>query len=343
MNLGDATTGETLTVATGATAAGVDHLVFTAGGATAVEAINNVSAGVKAGQYTVKWDASNQTVQLFDAAGTTNIGAGHKVDLDPKTAPANQTFTLGDPEQGQTIDITVATAALDKVNNTQDIITISSSSGKVVNDGTSGVNATLASVVSSSNFLDNGSYTVKVSAGNIQLFDQNNRAIGAAQTWVKDKDFTLGDATTQRTVVVHTANTAAIGTDATIQITNNGQSAETAQFTGHAKYESARAYAGLDVSSANAAAMALDKIDKAIGQVSYQRSQLGAIQNRLDHTINNLQVVSENLTASESRIRDVDMAMEMTQFTKHQILMQSGTAMLAQANQKNQAVLSLLR
>jgi flagellin len=70
---------------------------------------------------------------------------------------------------------------------------------------------------------------------------------------------------------------------------------------------------------------------------------MGAVQNRLEHTINNLQVVSENLTASESRIRDVDMALEMTNFTKHQILMQSGTAMLAQANQKNQSVLSLLR
>ncbi|HLO03616.1 MAG TPA: flagellin, partial [Symbiobacteriaceae bacterium] len=80
-----------------------------------------------------------------------------------------------------------------------------------------------------------------------------------------------------------------------------------------------------------------------INTVSAQRSQLGSIQNRLEHTINNLSVVSENLVASESRIRDVDMASEMANFTKQQILMQAGTAMLAQANAKNQSVLSLLQ
>ena len=74
-----------------------------------------------------------------------------------------------------------------------------------------------------------------------------------------------------------------------------------------------------------------------------QRADLGAIQNRFDHTINNLNVAVENLTASESRIRDADMAQEMVQFTRNQILSQAGTAMLAQANQASQGVLSLLR
>ena len=73
------------------------------------------------------------------------------------------------------------------------------------------------------------------------------------------------------------------------------------------------------------------------------RADLGAIQNRFDHTINNLNVAVENLTASESRIRDADMAQEMVQFTRNQILSQAGTAMLAQANQASQGVLSLLR
>lgn len=86
----------------------------------------------------------------------------------------------------------------------------------------------------------------------------------------------------------------------------------------------------------------LGKIDEAIDKVSAERSKLGAIQNRLEHTISNLGVTMENLTASESRIRDVDMAEEMTEFTKHQILIQSATAMLAQANMKPQAVLQLL-
>jgi flagellin len=86
----------------------------------------------------------------------------------------------------------------------------------------------------------------------------------------------------------------------------------------------------------------LTQIDKAIDKVSAERSKLGAIQNRLEHTIANLSVTMENLAASESRIRDVDMAQEMTEFTKNQILMQSATAMLAQANMKPQAVLQLL-
>jgi flagellin len=91
------------------------------------------------------------------------------------------------------------------------------------------------------------------------------------------------------------------------------------------------------------AAGAIDAIDNAIASVSSVRSTLGATQNRLEHTINNLSVAAENLTASESRIRDADMAMEMATFTRHQILTQAGTSMLAQANQVPQNVLQLLR
>jgi flagellin len=88
---------------------------------------------------------------------------------------------------------------------------------------------------------------------------------------------------------------------------------------------------------------AIGKIDTAIGLVSGERSKLGAIQNRLDHTINNLGVTMENLTAAESRIRDADMAQEMMEFTKLQIISQSANAMLAQANQLPQNILQLLR
>ncbi|MBU8657590.1 flagellin Hag [Bacillus pumilus] len=87
----------------------------------------------------------------------------------------------------------------------------------------------------------------------------------------------------------------------------------------------------------------LDIVDGAIKQVSDQRSKLGAVQNRLEHTINNLGASGENLTAAESRIRDVDMAKEMSEFTKNNILSQASQAMLAQANQQPQNVLQLLR
>ncbi|UWJ00849.1 flagellin Hag [Bacillus subtilis] len=87
----------------------------------------------------------------------------------------------------------------------------------------------------------------------------------------------------------------------------------------------------------------LKTVDDAINTVSKQRSKLGAVQNRLEHTINNLSASGENLTAAESRIRDVDMAKEMSEFTKNNILSQASQAMLAQANQQPQNVLQLLR
>ncbi|ADB52720.1 flagellin N-terminal helical domain-containing protein [Conexibacter woesei] len=90
-------------------------------------------------------------------------------------------------------------------------------------------------------------------------------------------------------------------------------------------------------------ASTLGALDAAIGIVSDQRAAFGAVQNRLEHTYNNLSVYQENLSASESRIRDVDMAAEMVTFTKNNILQQAGTSMLAQAQQAPQSVLSLLR
>ena len=89
--------------------------------------------------------------------------------------------------------------------------------------------------------------------------------------------------------------------------------------------------------------ISLSSIDAAIENISNARSTYGAVQNRLEHTINNLGTLQENTQAAESRIRDVDMAKEMVNFTKLQILQQAGTSMLAQANQSSQSVLSLLK
>lgn len=99
---------------------------------------------------------------------------------------------------------------------------------------------------------------------------------------------------------------------------------------------------GLDVSEAKSADAAVSAVNMAIEDVSAERSKLGAVQNRLEHTIANLGVASENLSAAESRVRDVDMASEMMEFTKANILNQAATAMLAQANMAPQSVLQLL-
>jgi flagellin len=98
-----------------------------------------------------------------------------------------------------------------------------------------------------------------------------------------------------------------------------------------------------DLTTTANATSAIDTLDTALKGVSTVRANLGAYQNRFEHTINNLNVATENLSASESRIRDTDMAQEMVQFTRSQILSQAGTAMLAQANQSPQSVLKLLQ
>ncbi len=118
---------------------------------------------------------------------------------------------------------------------------------------------------------------------------------------------------------------------AAITVTGTGQSA----ISGSA--------GALDFSTHASSQSAVNAIDTQIAYVSTARANLGALQNRFEHTINNLNVAVENLSASESRIRDTDMAQEMMSFTRSQILSQAGTAMLAQANQAPQGVLSLLR
>lgn len=127
----------------------------------------------------------------------------------------------------------------------------------------------------------------------------------------------------------------------TLEITIGDMRAENLGVTAAATRLEDGLFIGSGSTSANIDA-ALIAIDKAIEDVSAQRAALGANQNRLEHTIQNLSITAENLSAAESRIRDADMAAEMAEFTKNQILLQSSTAMLAQANMKPQVVLSLL-
>ncbi|MBQ2592949.1 MAG: flagellin, partial [Candidatus Riflebacteria bacterium] len=98
----------------------------------------------------------------------------------------------------------------------------------------------------------------------------------------------------------------------------------------------------LDMSTTRGAQKAIGKLDKALAIVSSERSKIGAFENRMNYTINNLENAATNLTDSESRVRDLDMAAEMTEFTSAQVLQQAATAMLAQANASGQQVLQLL-
>jgi len=162
-------------------------------------------------------------------------------------------------------------------------------------------------------------------------------------TSVVDKDNSLimqigANASQTISVTINDMRAAALG----VSSANGGSGFTSTQTVTNGTDNNAVEYA-LSVLSAADASNAITKIQSAIEAVSAERSKLGAYQNRLEHTINNLGTAAENLTAAESRIRDVDMAKEMMNYTKNNILMQAATAMLAQANQLPQAVLQLLR
>ncbi|HIH96831.1 MAG TPA: flagellin FliC [Thermoplasmata archaeon] len=132
------------------------------------------------------------------------------------------------------------------------------------------------------------------------------------------------------------------GTNATVTLQVGANTGQTIAVSLSAADASTLTISSVDVSTVASALTAVDSLDTAIGTISTTRAGLGAAQNRLDHTIGNLGVAAENLMASESRVRDTDMALEMVQFTRTQILQQAGTAMLAQANMSPQSVLQLL-
>jgi flagellin len=126
------------------------------------------------------------------------------------------------------------------------------------------------------------------------------------------------------------------GTAQTFQVGYDNADTIEISDTALADFSAATAMAAIDITDSNT-------LQAAITEVSTQRAELGAVQNRFEHTINNVNVAVENLSASESRIRDTDMAQEMVNYSRSNILQQAGTSMLAQANQATQGVLQLLR
>ena len=136
---------------------------------------------------------------------------------------------------------------------------------------------------------------------------------------------------------------AAKGTALTLQIGDTSDSFNQMNVSVGDMHAQALGIDTVDVSTQAGGQAAVAKLKTAINSVSSTRGDLGAIQNRLEHTINNLSVTTENMTAAESRIRDTDMAKEMMAYTKNNILVQASQAMLAQANQVPQGVLQLLQ
>ncbi|MEW4230257.1 flagellin [Priestia megaterium] len=268
-------------------------------------------------KFDLELNGEKTTITLDDSA----VAAGSIVGTNPTKTELAAILNAAITAQVGANKVTVSTdAASDKLIFTQDNATIqkdgSTPSLKISGD----LASTLLGGVTDGKNAVGGTFTAKfqIGASNGQTFQMD----------VQD----------MRAQALHISGTTSGGSHedvagakftATTDVTN-GTNNEATEYA-------------LDVSSNESATAAIEVLDNAIQSVSAQRSQLGAFQNRLEHTINNLSTSSENLTAAESRIRDVDMAKEMMNQTKNSILGQAAQAMLAQSNQLPQGVLQLLR
>ncbi|MGI9598192.1 MAG: flagellin [Acidimicrobiales bacterium] len=177
---------------------------------------------------------------------------------------------------------------------------------------------------------------LSVQAANDTNDTASRTAIGAEITALAAEITRIGTDTTFSGASVFTA------TALNFQVGSEGAAGNQIQVTVGAMDTTTLGVNALAVTDATTSRASIELIDTAIGTVSTSRGALGAVQNRFESTIRNLQVSTENLSASESRIRDTDMATEMVDFTKNQILQQAGTAMLGQANSIPQSILRLL-
>ncbi|CAG7655445.1 flagellin [Paenibacillus allorhizosphaerae] len=217
--------------------------------------------------------------------------------------------------------------------------------------------AIFSAISAGTTITEDNTYNVKITSattgGVYTLSYTDASGVTATVTTSGGGAVTIGDAS----ITLGTLSTGSIGAEATLttrqavaSLSDNSltyQIGANSSQTMHVAIEKMDAAAlhvdGVNISSSQAAEAAISAVNKAIEDVSAQRSKLGAFQNRLEHTINNLGASSENLSAAESRVRDVDMAKEMMESTKNGILSQAAQAMLAQANQQPQGVLQLLR
>ena len=319
---------------------------FAAGG-TGITGISSVGRGMATG---VSYDIDVvKTAASLTAAVAEGVNAGGHdaaavvTDVTTYTGATSKSFTVkvlttdvgGDEVTGAAYSTdggssyTLA-SVVDGVGSS--VVTLSDGLTFTVTDGT---NSNLAAD-------DTWTFTVAPSTTTLQLQDPSDVNIGNAVTVnYNNSTAIVGNAATNETATITFTYSGLTSNTATFDVIASSSTAATT-VAGEVTVE-ADTKAGLAVNTQTVANSAITAIDDAIKSVSEERSKLGAVQNRLEHTIANLGTSSENLTAAESRVRDVDMAKEMMEFTKNNILSQAAQAMLAQANQQPQGVLQLLR
>ena len=187
---------------------------------------------------------------------------------------------------------------------------------------------------------------LSVQASNVATYDTAARTAAQAEITALRTEITrIGDTTKFGNIALLDGSVSVAASALTFQVGANTASGDSIAITLGAISSTALTLTNIDLASATYASVtaAVGLLDTAISVVSDMRAALGALQNRFDSLVSNLSVTTENLASSESRIRDTDMAAEMVEFTKNQVLQQAGTAMLAQANQIPQGILALLQ
>ncbi|MCZ2810399.1 MULTISPECIES: flagellin N-terminal helical domain-containing protein [unclassified Modestobacter] len=266
--------------------------------------------------------------ELDRIASTTNFNG--KQLLDGKY---NTTFQVG-ANAGETIGVSIGTAMGAQGLGVDGVDVSAASTGGTAGSTTTAAAANQASVAT----------LTATAALTTADFDALNGSIsyGGKSLDLASVKYDAAESAAQSLARLQTAADATFGTGA-VTVADGGTGVTfTGTDPGATPTAQDLADATVSFTVASGASEAIGKIDEAIKSVSTTRADLGAIQNRFEHTVNNLNVAVENLSASESRIRDTDMAQEMTNFTRTQILTQAGTAMLAQANQAPQGILKLL-
>lgn len=308
-------------------------------------------SGLAADKYTVKV-TNAATIGVTTGVNTTGIASdGTNFKMDSGNIAG---LELGD----YTLDVTAAAgstfdfALKDKNGTTVASISGKDTSADVVLTGTSGQTFTIAkdTVVQAGEMKFNLNATYNTAADDFAITNSAGTSTYKSGTKlvITDSDFEAGGI--QFDMTVDTALAKSTGTGTVITTTNNsltmqiGANAnQTMQVAINKIDTKTLGISGIDLSTQTGAESAITAIDKATTMVSSERAKLGAVENRLEHTINNLSTTSENMTSAESRIRDVDMASEMANYQKNSVLQQAAQAMLAQANQQPQQVLKLLQ
>jgi len=344
------TLGVSRDVATGSLSGAVKVSAATMSGDLGTGVTNGAALVLSSAVQTAGTIATGGTVggATWVAADNSTTLNGWKINVSNGNATANAATVSGVDTVNKTINLSVNDVALSETTaaniNTALNAALTANGIKdvafaVTGDITTGGISGAGKVVTLAGGADDTVRLTMTGAAGVETVDVNSKATTA----------TFTDPTKYKGVTIaldgNLTSGAAVGAATTVaaNITVGATYSLSAQFSNKTKLSDATAAAGIDVSTQTSGNTAITSIQTAIETVSGERSKLGALQNRLEHTIANLGTSSENLTAAESRIRDVDMASEMTNFTKNNILSQAAQAMLAQANQLPQAVLQLLK